>query len=210
VEVTPLISKKEEIKMIELTFEERMRIAFQELIPVIPVLPELERILTKSQWDKDVFVQALNLGNVIISKSKEDSYRRFLLHQRYNRAMSELRAERLGDEAEVVLGFFRLGEAEETSLFTGDTEQARELFGGALPLYRTVIIGYGCRDLSIPVTADFDTSVDHDWGWSDDVGTHVENYLAESRIFFRSSMSGRTHYALRIDEENVATPMPCL
>jgi hypothetical protein len=188
-----------------------MKMKLQELIPVIPVIPELERILTKSQWDKDVFVQALNLGNIIISKkSQEDSYRRFLLHQRYNRVMSELRAEMLGDGAEVVLGFFRLGEAEETSLFTGDTEQARELFGESLPLYLPVIIGYGCRDLSIPVTANFDTSVDHDWGWKDGIGTHIENYHAGSRIFFRSSMSGRTHYALAIDEDNVATPMPCL
>jgi hypothetical protein len=175
-----------------------------------PFIPQLAAILDTVNWDRFVFTRALNLGNAIISKSGiENSYIRYQLHQQFNLLLSRMREQKLGEEAAaVVYDFFRGGEASEVSLFTGEMEQVRELFGGELPHYQDVVIGYGCRDLRIhPVVARFDLLVNHDWGWEDGMGVRTEEYNAETRIFFRSSMSGRTHYALKFDEKGVATPI---
>lgn len=174
-------------------------------------LEGLEKLLDKARWDADAFVHALWLGNAIISQNRDkDSYARYLLHQKFNRYFSEIRAEKLGEEAEVVFDFFFHGEAEQVSLFSGYPEIARDLFrsiGGDLP--NNIIIGYGCQDISVfPVIARFNTWVDHDWGWEDHLGEHIEYYDAATRTFYRKSMSGRTCYRLLIDEDGYAIPQP--
>ena len=181
----------------------------KKLSEALPVLSELEKVMEKAQWEKTAFVRALSLGNALISQADADSYTRYLLHQEFNRYFSELRSEKLGEESEVVFGFFRRGEAEEISLFSGYPETVDDLFRQQ-PGYgkaEDLIIGYGCKDCSVTVQAAFDTSADHDWGWEDGMGQHVEQYDAETRTFYRRSMSGRTHYCLKIGEGNVAVPM---
>jgi len=182
-----------------------------ELRDVLPasVFEGLEDILNQAKWERRAFVYALELGNALISRVHASSYQRYQLHQEFNRHLSELRAEKLGEEAEVVFGFFHYGDAEEVSLFAGWPEIAGELFrcnGADLP--SDLVIGYGCKDLSVTVVAAFDTSVDHDWGWEDGYGEHVEYYDAASRTFYRRSMSGRTCYRLLIDEDGYAIPQP--
>ena len=186
-----------------------------ELKEVLPasVWEGLEEILNRVKWERRAFVHALALGNALISQADTDSYTRYLLHQEFNRRFSERRAEKLREEAsvfaspEVILGFFHHGEAEEVSLFSGYPEKAGELFrGNGTSLPPDLIIGYGCKDLSVTVVATFDTSVDHDWGWEDSLGEHVEYYDAASRTFYRRSMSGRTCYRLLIDDNGIAIP----
>lgn len=90
--------------------------------------------------------------------------------------------------------------------------QVDELFRqqpGYLPV-NDLVIGYGCKDLAVPVFADFDTTTDHDWGWKDGIGEHVEFYDTAYRTFYRRSMSGRTHYCLKIagkEKSFRATPL---
>jgi len=182
-----------------------------ELKEVLPasVWKGLEEILDEAHWERRAFIHALGLGNAFISQANADSYTRYLLHQEFNRRFSELRAKRLGEEAEVIFGFFHHGEAEQISLFADWPEIAKELFrGNGIGLPSDIIIGYGCKDLSFTVMAAFDTSVDHDWGWEDGYGEHVEYYDAASRTFYRRSMSGRTCYRLLIDEDGYAIPQP--
>lgn len=181
-----------------------------ELREALPVLPKLEEILEEAKWGRRAFVHTLGLGNSLISQADTDSYTRYLLHQQYNRHLSELRAEKLGEEAEVIFGFFHHGEAEEVSLFAGHPEIVEELF--CISVYDepfdNLIIGYGCKDLSVTVVAEFDTAVDHNWGWVDGFGEHVEYYDAASRTFYRRSMSGRTCYRLKINDNGIAIPQP--
>ena len=180
----------------------------REVLPV-SVWEGLEEILEKANWEREVFVHTLWLGNAIISQADIDSYTRYLLHQQYNRRLSELRAEKLGEEADVVFGFFHHGEAEQVSLFAGYPEIAEKLFRCiGTDLLSNLIIGYGCKDCSVTVVAAFDTSVDHDWGWINGYGEHIEYYDAASRTFHRSSMSGRTCYRLLIDDDGIAIPQP--
>ncbi len=189
-----------------------MELELRDVLP-ISVWEGLEEILEKANWEREVFVRALWLGNAIISQADADSYTRYLLHQQYNRRLSELRAEKLGEEAEVIFGFFRHGEAEQVSLFAGYPEIAEKLFRVSKNAFlnelpQDIIIGYGCKDCSVTVVAVFDTSVDHDWGWEDGYGEHIEYYDAASRTFHRSSMSGRTCYRLLINDDGIAIPQP--
>jgi hypothetical protein len=180
----------------------------RDVLPA-PVWEGLEDILNQAKWERRAFVHALALGNALISQADTDSYTRYLLHQEFNRRFSERRAEKLGEKAEVIFGFFHYGDAEEVSLFAGWPEIAGELFrcnGADLP--SDLVIGYGCKDLSVTVIAAFDTSVSHNWGWEDGFGEHVEYYDAASRTFYRRSMSGRTCYRLLIDEDGYAIPQP--
>lgn len=175
----------------------------------LPVWAELEEILEKAKWERTAFVHALGLGNALISQANAGSYQRYQLHQEFNRRFSELRAEKLGEEAEVVFGFFHHGKAEEISLFSGYPEIAEKLFRDCQNgLSSYLVIGYGCKDCSVTVVAAFDTSVDQDWGWRDSMGEHVEYYDAASRTFYRRSMSGRTCYRLKINDNGIAIPQP--
>src|SRR5690554_689234 len=121
-----------------------------ELKDVLPasVFEGLEDILNQAKWERRAFVHALALGNALISQADTDSYTRYLLHQEFNRRFSERRAEKIGEEAEVVFGFFHHGEAEEISLFAGHPEIVEELF--CISVYDepfdNLIIGYGCKD----------------------------------------------------------------
>lgn len=181
-----------------------------ELREALPVLPKLEEILEEANWERRAFVHSLGMGNALISQMNASSYQRYQLHQEFNRYLSELRAEKLGEEAKVVFGFFHHGEAEEVSLFAGHPEIVEELFciSAYDEPFDDIIIGYGCKDLSVSVLTQFDTSVDHNWGWVDGFGEHVEYYDAASRTFYRRSMSGRTCYRLLIAEDGIAIPQP--
>ncbi len=166
------------------------------------IVEQITPILNNTKWETDVFVAALKLGHELISRQDEkwEAYERWQMHQELSLLLSELRAEALGEVAEVVFNFFPKGIANEISLFTGYMEN--EVFKIQVRHENDpIIIGYGCKDLSVTVWAKFDTSTSQDWGWKDGYGEHIEYFNADTQNYVRSSMSGRTNYCLKIQKD---------
>lgn len=144
--------------------------------------------LNEEGWeDSYFFTKSLAAGNAIISISPEEGYDRWQAHQKWNREMHAARASKIG--IEMVVGFFRAGEAEELSLFEA------QRFGQ--PYDRRLVVGRGCKDLAVDLWADWDTSVDQIFDEDFSMGGE-EKYIAETREYTRKSATGRHNYVLRI------------
>jgi hypothetical protein len=148
--------------------------------------------LNEDGWeDSYFFTKALSAGNAMISISLEEGYARWQMHQKWNRAMHAARASKIG--IEMVVGFFRAGEAEELSLF-----EAHRFWQ---PYDIRLVIGRGCPDMAVDLWADWDTSVDQQFDEDFSMGGE-EWYHADTRTYKRESGSGRHHYVLRIEANN--------
>lgn len=160
--------------------------------------------------DLSVALAALRLGHALISSMRrvldddtEIRYARWQSHQDFSSSF-------WGTRGPQVLGFFHRGDAAEVSLFGCYPEKGDDLWASMLDRYRessvsALIIGFGPAELAVSVKAKFDTSQSQDWGWTDAEGTHIEKYDAASRVFIRSSMTGRTSYQIHCGLDNLAT-----
>lgn len=171
---------------------------------------ELSRLAKFATADISVALAALRLGHALISATRQQvvsdetaSYKRWQRHQNLSSSFWTARGP-------LVFGFFQSGVAAEVSLFGHYPEIGDDLWvavrdGCRESSVAALIIGFGPAELAVSVKAKFDTSQSQDWGWTDGNGTHIEKYDAVSRMFVRSSMTGRTSYRLHCGLDNLAT-----
>lgn len=168
-------------------------------------IERIQEVSALFAWDDRVFQAALNLEHARISCNGKPSPERWEMHQQLNRAAHELRSKNTGKM--VVFGFFtRDKNAQEVSLF--------DAIDWSSELRRDLVIGFGCEDMQerapywlVPSSSGksgFSLAKDHDFGWIDGMGEHVEFYSAETRTLTRESMTGRTSYEIVFNENGRA------
>jgi len=164
-------------------------------------------LLDACEWRPLAFLGVVRAAQAAISATgSKGSHERWQEHQDFSRFAHEERAKVVG--CDLVVGVFDAGIAQELSLFSGYPETVTDQiyiggsgFGGT----DSCVIGVGCSDLARTIQAItwkddeeiWSLDEDQDWGWVDGMGTHVEEYDAATRVYTRSSMTGRTSYRIK-------------
>lgn len=196
-----------------------LKINIQEIIKVEPkivyiVLDRLREELRLSSHDygKGMTERERNCydaGQNIISLTAPDretvgsqtAYERFVAHQKWAREVLEMVSAKSG--VPMVYGFF-YNYSEQTSLF--GKEDPQFVVADGRPL-RPLIIGRGLECDAVEIVPGPDFVLSESWDWNEDDGSRTE-YDADTRLFYRESVSGRHQYLIYITKNKKCILVP--
>jgi len=213
--------KRKEANMDEISNKKENRDSGVRYYEYFTQIEEFEKtaewLLTFCKFDPNVYQTSLRLLHFLLTdKFIVDRKIRRELHQDITKHFMALRID--SNITELSFGFFEIGIALETSLFGQHQEKSRILFSreNGDPI-RNLVIGWGPKDCQIKLKIN-----KRSWKGSDgevDLTSPRKFYIqgdktielyegVPSRLYVRKSISERTSYKIRINDDCSLTPIP--